>query len=169
MTEEYKTMTETLKHVDRVRWLLLECINDLNRRLIRHDESKFVRAEFDTFVKYTPKLKTSTYNSPEYKQFLEEMKPALAHHYKNNDHHPEFFTHGIKDMGLMELTEMLADWKAATERHENGSLVKSIAQNMKRFGYTKEIAILLGNTAVYFGWMTFDDLVNLKSDIEREE
>ena len=78
---------------------------------------------------------TSTYGSDEYKQFLVGMGEGLNHHYANNDHHPEHWQHGIADMDLIQVIEMLADWKAATLRHENGSLSRSIAQNAERFEY----------------------------------
>ena len=49
-----------------------------------------------------------------------KFKPAIDHHYANNRHHPEHWPNGINDMTLMDLIEMLADWKAATARNKNG-------------------------------------------------
>jgi hypothetical protein len=40
-------------------------------------------------------------------------------------------------MDLVQVIEMLADWKAATLRHADGSLTRSIIQNADRFGYDK--------------------------------
>jgi len=85
--------------------------------------------------------------------FLADMGEGLQHHYAVNDHHPEHFDNGIRDMGLVQLTEMLADWKAATMRHEDGDLGRSIEQNAERFGYGDEIKRLLRNTASDFGWL----------------
>jgi hypothetical protein len=48
---------------------------------------------------------------------------------------------------------MLADWKAATLRHADGDLARSIEQNAERFGYGDEIKRLLIHTAAYFGWL----------------
>ena len=94
----------------------------------------------------TPKLKSSTYGSEEYKKFLEELKPALDNHYKENRHHPEHFENGIKGMTLVDLIEMLCDWCAAVERHSDGNILKSIEINQKRFGYSDELKQILINT-----------------------
>jgi hypothetical protein len=48
---------------------------------------------------------------------------------------------------------MLADWKAATLRHADGDLARSIEQNAERFGYDDKMKKLLYNTATYFNWV----------------
>lgn len=60
---------------------------------------------------------------------------------------------GIRGMNLIDIVEMLADWKAATERHADGDLLKSIELNQKRFGYTDELKTILTNTARVMGWL----------------
>jgi hypothetical protein len=83
--------------------------------------------EVQVFDEFTPKLRTSTYGSDAYKGHLEAMGGGLKHHYAHNRHHPEFFGEdGVDGMALVDLIEMLADWKAAAERHENGDLAKSL-------------------------------------------
>jgi hypothetical protein len=47
----------------------------------------------------------------------------------------------------------LCDWKAATLRHADGDLGRSILQNADRFGYGDEILGLLLNTAKAYGWL----------------
>lgn len=81
------------------------------------------------------------------------MKPALDHHYAHNRHHPEHFPDGIRGMSLLDLVEMLADWKAATERHADGDLARSIEINQARFGYGDELKVVLRNTAKDMGWI----------------
>jgi hypothetical protein len=75
------------------------------------------------------------------------MDKALKHHYENNRHHPEHFPNGIQGMNLIDVIEMLCDWKSSTLRHADGDIYKSIAINQKRFGYSDEMAQLLRNTA----------------------
>ena len=66
--------------------------------LLINPYSKLVQPEeLDIFVEYTPKLKASEYNSPEYHQNLAEMKVALDHHYAHNLHHPQFHAEGVMD------------------------------------------------------------------------
>lgn len=97
-------------------------------------------------MEFTPKLKGSDYGSEEYKGFLREMKPALDHHYANNRHHPEHFEHGVGGMNLIDVLEMLLDWKAATLRHGTGDIEASPAINKKRFGISDQLASILLNT-----------------------
>lgn len=147
-------MRETVNHVRRVADLMLDAIVSLQRRAVHHDDSKFSPEEFETFARETPALRGLTYGSPEYKDALARLGPALAHHYKSNRHHPEYHTSGIAQMDLIDLIEMLADWKAATERHADGSLSRSIVQNAKRFGYDNAMMMLLGRTAFNLDWIT---------------
>jgi len=145
--EQKATNSETHKHIDRVRSLLNQCINDLMCRGEFHDQSKLRSPEVEIFTEFTPKLKGSTYGSDEYKGYLKEMKVALDHHYTHNDHHPEHYPNGIDDMSLLEILEMLLDWKAAGERHENGDIFKSIEINTERFNLSPQLVKILTNTA----------------------
>ena len=149
--EEKATNFETMLHIQQVQALLLMCSNDLQQRCLTHDQSKLGPPEVNTFVEYTPKLKASTYGSDEYKGFLEAMKPALDHHYANNQHHPEHFKNGIKDMTLLDLLEMICDWYAATKRHADGDIFKSIELNADRFGYGDPLRQIFINTARALG------------------
>lgn len=144
---------ETLKHIRRVQQLLGLLASDLIRRAGCHDASKLESPEAEVFEEYTAKLKGSTYGSDEYREFLKGMKPALDHHYAANPHHPEHYADGIRGMTLLDVIEMLADWKAATERHADGSLSRSIEINQGRFGYSDELRAILTNTATHLGWI----------------
>jgi hypothetical protein len=144
----------TLQHSRRVDELLLELVSDIQARITKHDLSKMQQPELPIFDEYSPKLKTTTYGSDEYKQSLKEMKVALDHHYANNRHHPEHFKGGINDMTLVDLVEMLCDWKAATERHDGDhSLTRSLMVNQDRFGITDQLIGILYNTSRELGWL----------------
>jgi hypothetical protein len=143
---KYETMCDTYKHKQTVNKFINLIIMELMDRAVNHDNSKLENFEVDIFTKYTPKLASCTYGSDEYKQFLKEMKPALDHHYENNRHHPEYHINGIKDMDLVDLIEMMCDWKAASLRHNNGDIYKSIELNQNRFGYGDELKQIFENT-----------------------
>lgn len=149
----YDSRPDTLAHIQTVRRYLATVVKCLQNRAMDHDKSKLEDPEKATFDEFTPKLKGSTYGSEEYKGFLAAMGPALAHHYANNRHHPEHFPDGLRGMNLLDVIEMLCDWKAATERHADGNLAKSIELNQKRFGYSDETKTLLANTAKAMGWV----------------
>lgn len=153
MSKDYDSTADTLKHSQRVGELMMQCISELGERSTKHDRSKTQDPELETFNEMTPKLKDATYGSEEYKGFLVKMKSALDHHYSENRHHPEHFDNGINDMTLVDLIEMLADWKAATERHDDGSLAKSLVIQKERFDMSDQLVELLENTAKHFGWL----------------
>ena len=157
----YDSRPDTYKHIQTVQGLLLKAITELQKRSQEHDQSKLVSPEVEVFDEYTPKLAGSTYGSDEYKQFLEGMGVGLHHHYFNNRHHPEFWCYesngdyypehlengnAIRNMNLLDVLEMLIDWKAATLRHNDGDIRKSIEINQKRFGYSDELKALFLNT-----------------------
>jgi len=139
----------TYEHIQQVQSILGLIVRELLNRSKNHDQSKLFSPEKEIFDEYTPKLANSTYGSDEYKSFLAAMKPGLDHHYKMNSHHPEHYENGIKDMSLLDVIEMLCDWKAATMRHNDGDIRKSIEINQKRFGYSDELKRILINTLPY--------------------
>jgi hypothetical protein len=143
----------TLRHSRRVDELLLELMWEIGLRVTHHDESKLEDPEKAIFDEFTPKLRDTTYGSDEYKGYLKEMGVALQHHYANNRHHPEHFENGVDGMTLVDLVEMLADWKAATERHADGDLARSLEIQKERFGLTHQLVSILRNTAVEAGWL----------------
>lgn len=141
---------DTIKHIENVRHFIKLITDKLTIRGINHDKPKLESPEVEIFTEYTPKLAASTYGSPEYNEFLAEMRIALEHHYSNCRHHPEHFSKGINDMNLVDIVEMLCDWKAASMRHNDGNLLKSIEINAKRFGYDDQLKQIFINTAKLF-------------------
>jgi hypothetical protein len=49
-------------------------------------------------------------------------------------------------MNLLDLIEMFCDWKAASERHNDGNLRKSIEINGQRFSMPPELIEIFENT-----------------------
>lgn len=144
--KKYDSKKDTTDHILKVIKNCDTFMYALNRQVMKHDASKLETPEKEIFDEYTPKLKDCTYNSKEYKIFLEEMKVALNHHYENNRHHPEHFEKGIQDMDLIDIVEMLMDWWASAERHKDGNIFKSIEINQKRFGYSDDLKNIMLNT-----------------------
>jgi hypothetical protein len=154
MTEPYSSIPETQQHARRVGDLINELVGQMIHRGNVHDASKTREPELSTFDRVTPQLRTLTYGSDEYKASLAEMGPALEHHYAVNRHHPEHFgERGIAGMTLVDVVEMLADWKAATERHADGNLERSLKLQKDRFGIEPQLLAILHNTAAEYGWL----------------
>jgi hypothetical protein len=150
---DYDSTLDTMRHSRRVDQLLLQIIAALQDRVTRHDLSKMEPPEKAVFDRVTPLLKDSTYGSEQYRASLAEMGECLVHHYSANRHHPEHYENGISGMTLVDLIEMLVDWKAATERHDDGSLARSLRIQAERFDISPQLMDILTNTAVHFGWL----------------
>jgi hypothetical protein len=175
----YDSAADTSDHICKVSNFLEEMIGELIQRQYNHDQSKLEEPEKALFDEYTPKLKCTTYGSDDYKRYLKEMQKALDHHYSCNRHHPEHFRKyvcnscfkeykelpancaschnsqfheetDITQMNLVDLCEMVADWKAATMRHKDGDIFKSIEINQERFKYSDDLRQILINTAKRF-------------------
>ena len=147
MTPE-EARKQTVKHINRVGELLDDVIEELKKRAIVHDFSKTQSPEVEMFDRVTGDLEGLTYGTPEYEAQKQKMLGmALKHHYEHNRHHPEHFEDGIDGMNLIDLIEMFCDWRAATERHADGDIFKSIEYNQKRFNMNPQLASILRNTA----------------------
>jgi hypothetical protein len=147
----------TFEHSLRVGGLMIELVTDILGRATTHDLSKTRPPELEGFDRATWRLRTMAYDSPEYAASRADLAPTLAHHYQHNSHHPEHFGDaGVCGMTLVDLVEMLADWKAASERMRTGTgdLAKSIRINKERFGLCGQLTQILVNTAVAAGWIT---------------
>jgi hypothetical protein len=137
---------ETIKHIQSVRSYLYLMIEELDNRARNHDQSKLESPEAEIFGEYTPELAKTKYGTPEYAALLEKVKPATDNHYAKNRHHPQHWPNGVDDMTLVDLVEMLCDWKAATARNKDGNIRTSIDHNEKRFNMSPQLAKIFHNT-----------------------
>jgi hypothetical protein len=71
---------------------------------------------------------------------------ALTRSIERLEHELAVAKSSVGGMNLVDLVEMFCDWKAATERHDDGNIKKSIDHNKKRFGLAEQVARLLHNT-----------------------
>lgn len=144
--KEESSKFKTLRHIETVRNYLDQCAIELIKASQNHDQCKLQSPEAETFEEYTNKLRGCTYNSSEYKEFLKGMSGALDHHYANSRHHPEHFEDGVNGMNLLDLVEMICDWKASTMRHNDGNILKSLEINRSRFKLSDQLYNILLNT-----------------------
>lgn len=137
----------TEEHRQQVARNIQHFCNKITFRAAAHDLSKLQQPEKAGFDRATLKLKDMTYGSPEYAKSLEELSETLAHHYANNDHHPQFYKNGVAGMNLYALVEMYEDWKAAGKRNKDGNIVKSVELNKDKFCLDEQLYSILMNTA----------------------
>ncbi|KPV51457.1 hypothetical protein SE17_21075 [Kouleothrix aurantiaca] len=124
----------------------------LTVRAARHDASKLQEPEKSGYDQLTIALKDCEYGSDAYRAALASLRPVIAHHYEHNTHHPEHYPNGIAGMSLLDIVEMLCDWKAASERTKQGSIAQSLAHNRERFGVDPQLAAIFENTVRELGW-----------------
>lgn len=125
----------------------------LRTRASIHDASKLVSPERLHFERANLELGKHEYGTPEYNASREKhLGTALNHHWKNNRHHPEHYAGGIFDMCLLDVIEMLCDWKAATEREQGAAIDVSITKNTKRYDLTTATAKVFTNTVRWMEW-----------------
>ena len=143
-----KCLAETRLHIHRVQHYLNKFIKDLIYRGEIHDASKLEEPELSGFAANTGKLEKVEFGSPEYTVLLKELEPILVHHYSRNRHHPQHFpNNSVAEMTLIDLLEMLADWKASSLRVKGGNIRKSIETNGQRFEMSPQLVKIFENTA----------------------
>lgn len=143
----------TAKHIRDVGHNMRQIADEITRRAIDHDASKFSAEEWPAFEKATPQLAQLVYGSEEYKAALRDLGPALKHHQRTNSHHPEFYADSVGGMTLIDMLEMLADWRAAQMRHEPpGNFDASFKVNVPRFNISPELEGILRRTVAGLGW-----------------
>lgn len=137
----YDSKKDTLAHINKVNEKFTYLMELTKNNVINHDKSKLYGIEKETFDKVTPQLNKCEYGSQEYKNNLENMKPALIHHYEHNCHHPEHYKtpFGENGMDLCDIMEMFCDWLASCERTKDGDFIKSLEINKERFGMSDDL------------------------------
>jgi hypothetical protein len=143
--EEAKEFGAIYHHKFIVAEALSTFVKDLVRRLVDHDKSKFNEDEFPDAVKSSGEIRSTTYGTPEYDAMREKYMHLYAIHYKQNRHHPEFFENGILGMNLVDILEMVADWKAASMR-SGGSMENSVRIATEKFKISPDLVKILENT-----------------------
>lgn len=145
--EEKATNDDTWEHIHTIQRVLSTVIKELMDRQLTHDQSKLVGPEVQVLALHNEKkVKAITFNSREYNEGLSVLGEALEHHYYHNRHHPEHFDNGIEGMTLIDILEMVCDWKASSLRNHNGNAKDSVTACAKRFNIDKQLSQVLYNT-----------------------
>ena len=154
MKIDMEVLCDTLMHISEVKENLEKIAGELRQRGIAHDRSKLEEVEFDAFVKSRPKFKKANYGSPEYRECVEMIKPAVEHHYRNNRHHTGYWKErDINGMNLIDIIEMLADWKAAERRSPDKTLEDTFEFAFKKYKIEDQLAQIIKNTLKDLEWI----------------
>lgn len=66
----------------------------------------------------------------------EELEKAVQEHVSNNSHHPEFWIHGIHEMDLVSLAELVADWFSRGKEFNNPIANFLLEKGFKKYGFS---------------------------------
>jgi hypothetical protein len=111
-------------------YILVICKALIKRGLV-HDNSKFSKEEFEYVYKLSKNDKDIKFGSKEYYELVDSVQSAKIAHYTRNSHHPDHYS-SIYEMSLLDMIEMLGDWKAATKR-KNGNILESLEINSRKY------------------------------------
>lgn len=152
MQNTFEVLTDTIVHVSEVQANLHDMVSDLEKRSIVHDLSKFQDPEFSVFCSTRPEFKKVNYGTPEYEAVTEKAREGVEHHHAHNRHHTAYHENGIDDMNLMDIIEMLADWRAASRRSPDLSFADSLPKAFEKYKIEPALQKTILNTIEYLGW-----------------
>lgn len=138
----------TLEHIKQVNQYMLDVAKQIIDRAIIHDASKLVSPEKEGFDNLDDEYRKLPYGSDEFFAVRAKALPAIDHHHANNRHHVEYHKNGVMDMNLLDIIEMLVDWKAATDRNPNGDFKYNMSKNFELFNIPKDIQQIMMNTVI---------------------
>ena len=148
MTDKEKlTVKLTLQHKENIATLLAKFAAELTYRSAVHDNSKFFPDEFDILSDNVCDFNKYLFDTKEEQDLRERLLPASILHRKRNRHHPEHFENGIDGMNIIDLLEMLCDWKSASTRVSGDSLRKGLPILKKKYNISSQLLKILENTA----------------------
>ena len=150
--QEQKTREVINAHKLRVFQLMSKLSQEVIRRGYDHDFSKFGPEELPHYAASIDEFEQHPYGSDGYHKAKESLGPAVVHHHKHNRHHPEHFDNGVEGMNLVDLMEMLMDWKSATQNHPEkpGDMAISLAMAIGKYKISPQLTQILLNTIADF-------------------
>lgn len=131
------TLATTLRHRELVRLALRRVAVQLEQRGLLHDLSKWSEDELSGFVRINRVAREHAYGSEEYRASMRREEETIRLHYSRNSHHPEYHD-DIRQMGVLDLLEMVCDWWAASITYGKISLADSLEVHRERFDFSPE-------------------------------
>lgn len=139
------------------RWRVFQYMNRIAQEVMRrgneHDQSKLESPELEIYAHNVDEFEKYPFGSEGYNKAKAALKEATDHHFKHNRHHPEHFEDGIEGMNLVDLLEVVCDWKSATLNHpeQPGDMQKSLQVAVERYKISPQLAKILYNTMRDYG------------------
>lgn len=140
-TKHLEAVRETIDKLIEVLDLPKEEAIQMKSRAYSHDKSKmYDYNEFEGYILLNRSLEGVKYGSEEYDKAMKKHGKVIQLHHKNNDHHPEHFKNGIRDMNKFQIYEMICDWIGAFKVRNNTSNWKEgFEKNKIRFNIPDDV------------------------------
>jgi len=165
MKPEFKVLTQVLAHRAHVAARLEQIITRLRERATLHDLTKLQPEEFDIFTETHEEFARAPFGTEAYRRVEEKGRKAVNHHYRHNRHHVKHHPNGWEDMNLIDLLELLADWKAASRRDPGQRWWgEGFHRALERAGFPPGVVKVLVNTVVELGWNADEESLGLEWD-----
>jgi len=161
MDKELKYLTKIITHRAKVQETLETVASKLKQRAFSHDLSKFNASEFDGMSNKLDQLEETEFGSSEYYKILKSLKNELGEHYFKNRHHPEHYIDKIESMSLIDLLEMIADWKAASKSVRFSDTLDTC---FERFNVPKIMKHQIAFTCLDLGWIDPEEYIDMDLD-----
>jgi len=149
--KEAKYRTRVGEHVLQVHNNLERFCEKLDDRGAHHDLSKLQEPEFSIFMNGQEGFENVMFGTPEYKTHCKTILPAIRHHHAHNSHHPEFHIDGVKGMSLVDVVEMVCDWKAASDREGNDFNI-TLEICLEKYIESLELRSIIRHTVLEMNW-----------------
>ena len=154
MVEELNPSSEDyiyhyMDYIQHTQWLMegmSYVITNLLTRLLTHDRSKIGPDELDLYAKIVPGFKGLVYGTKEHEEHGKKLGPAWQAHCLDNRHHVEHFENGLHDMHLLDLIEMVCDWRAASLRSGKFDYETSVKQFANKNNVSHDLVTIIHNT-----------------------
>lgn len=145
--EENKTLQYIYRHKAKVQGWLNLFSSVLNKRGLKHDNSKLESPEYQGWVKMDNEPRYD-YGTKEYDDKIERYKWLLKDHYSKNRHHPEYWDINKEDKSkdLIDIIEMLCDWLGYRDQISYKEASDLVKKQTKRYGFSEELSDLILNT-----------------------
>ncbi len=144
--KEIKTIELTIAHKESIARYMAKFSAELAYRAAIHDNSKFQKDELEGYSECADEFNTHPFDSAAERLLREKLTKVMSLHRTRNRHHPEYFENGIDDMNLIDLIEMISDWKSASERAPGDSVRKGLPIMKDKYNISPQLLKILENT-----------------------
>ena len=156
-------------YIQHIQWLMEGmCFvqTAIMHRLLTHDRTKIEPPELEAYAEVVPAFKGLVFGSEEHIANGKRLGPAWKHHTEHNLHHPEHHPDGIDGMTLIDLIEMVCDWRAAALRRGSFDVEQSLNVLRDRHGISPQLENVIRNTG---RWLAEECKVLPSSQVEEQQ